>query len=65
MAFTLTIETGNAAFGEDEYERDVEIARILRTLAERFDDGVADLTQGAVRDVNGNRVGEWNYANPE
>lgn len=53
--FKLEIETDNAAF-EDGAE--LEIARILRNVAERLEylDG---LREGNARDINGNRVGRW------
>jgi hypothetical protein len=56
----ITIDTDNAAFGDTEYERYAEIARILRAAADRID---ADDFEGnhfnevILRDVNGNRVG--------
>ena len=55
--FDLTIDTGNAAFGEDNLERDAEIARILRQLAERLE---SDPCENLIPlfDLNGNRVGE-------
>jgi hypothetical protein len=56
--FTLTIDTGNAAFADGNWSG--EIARILSDLAHEvnvygrsaFDNGVI-----RVRDINGNRVG--------
>ena len=51
--FTLNISTDNAAFDEDN----MEVARILRTVAERIEsDGVM---HGACRDFNGNTVGHY------
>jgi hypothetical protein len=50
----ITIALGNAAFGE---EPGLEVARILRKLADRaenyFDSGFG----GRLLDVNGNKVG--------
>lgn len=52
--FKLEIETGNAAFGDDRPE---EIARILRDVAKRL---VNDrYPYGDLRDINGNKVGEF------
>lgn len=60
MQFVLNIKTDNAAFGEgDESDRAVELARILRDMADRFAGGDASPANGIVRDINGNRVGEW------
>ncbi|USN14348.1 hypothetical protein KABACHOK_05350 [Brevundimonas phage vB_BpoS-Kabachok] len=52
--FKLEIETGNAAF--DDGDKAYEIARILRALADRVENGDE---AGSVRDVNGNKVGSF------
>lgn len=57
--FTLTIKTGNAAFGEGDYERDREIARILRAAAKTLEDGNGGVTVHNLRDSNGNHVGKF------
>jgi|OpeIllAssembly_1097287.scaffolds.fasta_scaffold662297_3 hypothetical protein len=50
---TITIRTENAAFDESP---ELEVARILRSLANRMEvDGVEDRN---ILDVNGNKVGE-------
>jgi len=55
--FTLEIETSNAAFGDDDrQEKLAEIARIIRLLADRLDNGQ---DEGKVHDINGNRVGTF------
>lgn len=61
MAFTLTIDTDNAAFGEDDdLDRADEVARILHQLADHLGEAVGFLPAGdAVRDINGNTVGRW------
>lgn len=38
----------------------IEIARILRDLANRVD-GDAEGTHGTLRDLNGNRVSSWRF----
>lgn len=54
---TITLNTDNAAFGLDASERGQEIARILRSLADRF--AATDVTSGdKLRDYNGNTVGK-------
>lgn len=58
--FTVTINTGNDAFGDDPGH---EIARILREIADRADQS---LTAGRyftnlVRDANGNTVGKFTF----
>ena len=55
---TITITTGNAAFGTEEFEQNAEIARILRKLADKFEQG--DQPEFPV-DANGNRVGRVEY----
>lgn len=61
MKFTLTITgMGNAAFQEDEDfggNPETEVARILRTAADRIENGHLDA--GSLWDVNGNKVGEY------
>lgn len=65
--FTVSIETGNAAFDETPglgATRSREIARILRELAdnvERHDYGTGAQVDW-LRDINGNRVGTWKNA---
>lgn len=63
---TIEIETDSAAFFPTASDRDAEIARILRDLANRIDcDGEISRTTGGwrwpIRDVNGNRVGWAKY----
>lgn len=52
--FKLEIETGNAAF--DDEGKAYEIARILRDLADKIENGAE---AGSVRDINGNKVGSY------
>lgn len=55
--FTLKIETDNAAFGDGNItDERYELARILREVAKRLESGE---DSGAVRDVNGNKVGQF------
>jgi hypothetical protein len=48
----LTLASGNAAFTDNPAQ---EVARILRALAQRIDDGAEG--QFSLRDVNGNACG--------
>lgn len=59
MSFSLIIETDNAAF--EELNAPVEIARILRVVAGKFE---ADVYQpgGVLTDINGNTVGHYIYS---
>ena len=56
MAFTLKIETGNAAFEDDQ---GFEVGRILNGLLERLEDVGASGASGTLLDYNGNTVGSW------
>jgi hypothetical protein len=56
MSFKLKIKTGNAAFAEDGNDGKNEVARILREIADSLESGFDAHT---VRDINGNKVGEW------
>ncbi len=61
--FRLEIETGDAAFEENEAAQR-EIARILREVAESVEgwSGYASAEySGRIKDVNGNTVGTWQY----
>jgi hypothetical protein len=60
MEFNVHFECDNAAF--DDAPR-YEISRILKELAERIEDG-GDWT-GVIRDVNGNRIGEFELTGEE
>lgn len=51
--FKLEFATDNAAFDGDPWP---EIDRILRDVSERASFGQSG---GPIRDVNGNRIGEW------
>jgi len=56
--FKLVFDTKNAAFEDST----AEIARILRELAEKAEQGHAPGPEdgdGVVRDINGNAIGRW------
>lgn len=57
MELRLSIDTSNAAFDGDD--RGLELARILRDLADKLEAGDFGPTYTAapLRDINGNRVG--------
>lgn len=57
--FSLNIVTDSAAVAEEG--REFEIARILRTVPERIEDGE---TSGVLRDINGVNVGSWDVDLP-
>jgi hypothetical protein len=59
---TITLETGNAAFGDVDFEADetFEVGRILSEYAKRLMDGELNIhTMGLkLYDINGNPVGQ-------
>ncbi len=58
MMFELKTKTDNAAFHEAPGAERSELARILRDLAGRLEEGDSR-SGGSLRDINGNRVGRW------
>jgi hypothetical protein len=56
--FSLEFRTRNEAFGETPGDKATEVARILRSIADRLE-AEADGGTGKVRDLNGNAVGQW------
>jgi len=62
MSFRLEINTGNAAFDDEDLAP--EVARILSELATKLDDGMYSMNADVpLYDVNGNRVGSWRLTN--
>ena len=55
--FKLEIETGGAAFRDEDGES-LEVRRILLDVICELEAGRTD---GPVMDVNGNKVGRWSY----
>lgn len=52
----IHFDLNNAAFDESPCG---EVARILRDLANRMEDGIFDVTK--ISDLNGNRIGQAEY----
>jgi hypothetical protein len=65
MKFTLQLDMSGSAFdhytGSDSGRDATEVALILRALSERINclDVLTDKSTGALRDSNGNTVGDW------
>ena len=57
--FTLCVRMDNAAFEDDPSE----LSRILRMLADRFQNFGSCREDGNVADYNGNRVGSYSFRN--
>ena len=53
----ITIDTGNAAFGDTQITRSEEVKRILKQVIKDLDKD--DI--GVCRDINGNIVGSWSF----
>lgn len=60
--FNLTIDTGNAAFGPTATDRNSELARMLRGLADKLDGDPREDASGRLHDANGNGAGTWSLA---
>lgn len=60
--FKLTISTTNDAFGPADYDRNEEVARILRDAADRLSSGQ---DYGPTMDVNGNTTGAFGFVREE
>lgn len=60
MNITITINTDNAAFSDENGGREYEVGRILRKLADELHDGIINASIGPrkLRDINGNTVGK-------
>ena len=48
--------------GDDEFARNVEVARILREAAEAIENGATD---GHLHDYNGNMVGRFDFTSDD
>lgn len=57
---SITFDTDSAAFDGDNY-RD-EVLAVLRRITDKITTGESD---GVVRDVNGNHIGNWYMDGPE
>lgn len=60
--FAVTLKTSSEAFDEQEGNPGKEIARILRKIADRVEDGVAENDYASALDLSGNTVGSWCYS---
>lgn len=57
VQFKLTVDLDNAAFS-DQYDGQ-ELARILRMVAQRIEDGGIPWMYQNIKDINGNIVGKY------
>lgn len=59
--FTLSIAMGTEAFGDDGWEREMEVARILRTVSDALYGAVIVGQSAALRDRHGRTVGTYEF----
>ncbi len=59
LAFQLSIDCDNSAFGENQIDASLEIARILDAVAHQLREYHSAPT--VLRDINGNKVGTCNF----
>ena len=59
MKFTLQFDMDNAAFWDDKGNfNPIEVKRILERVANKSEH-FEDLLDGAIRDINGHKIGQW------
>ena len=63
IEFKITFNTENAAFNDDlqDFSEDNSTAEVARILAFVRSEVFSGRTQGIVRDINGNTVGQWGW----
>lgn len=59
MQFRIEIDCGNAAFGENQYDTEQEVVRILREAADKLE--FCGFDHAYLYDYNGNRVGSADF----
>lgn len=57
MTLTIKIEMDNAAFGNDDYSRETEIKRILKSVCWQMEGQTAAGSSFSLHDLNGNKCG--------
>lgn len=59
--FTLTLDLDTEAFGDDAWDREMEVARILREVSTALYGAAVQSTSAALRDRNGKTVGKYEF----
>lgn len=59
--FTLSISLDNEAFGDDQWDREMEVSRILRNVSEALASSVVTIPRAELRDRNGATVGGFEF----
>jgi hypothetical protein len=63
--FELVIETHTEAFGDDAWDREVEVARILRAVSEALYGNLVESKSARLRDRNKVIVGHYEFKEDE
>lgn len=59
--FELTIEMDSEAFGDDQFDREMEVARILREVSTSLSGNYVDASSARLRDRNKVIVGRYDF----
>lgn len=59
--FTLTLSLDSEAFGDDDYDREMEVARILREVSMSLYGSALVGQVAGLRDRNGRTVGKYEF----
>lgn len=59
--FTLTLSLDSEAFGEDQWDREMEVARILRGVADSMYGNAIAASFAALKDRHGSIVGTYEF----
>ena len=59
--FRLSLILTSEAFGDDSFEREMEVARILRAVSDSLMGNAVVSNSAMLRDRNGKRVGRYDF----
>lgn len=62
MKFTLSVDTDTEAFGDDTWDREMEVARILRQVSMSLYGGAIVGQAAELRDRHGRTVGKYEFS---
>lgn len=62
MKFTLSIDTDTEAFGEDAWDREMEVARVLRQVSMSLYGGAIVGQEAELLDRHGRTVGKYEFS---
>jgi hypothetical protein len=61
MKFNLSITMDTEAFGDDQWDREVEVGRILRDVSDMLNGGSVAAKKASLRDRHNNTVGTYEF----